>query len=347
LFFFFLFLYFSFEKIIGWKVSRTGRNWALIPLYCLRRVHKMTGFGTKWMLPVVPPSWIKGMIASLTGSYVPFQRDGMRRPGDREWWPQDDVACLLGIPITRRLLPDRELTRNEGIKIVQGIKLTLCLQGWVFAHFRNLLPKIHNDDYDPAIAPLVSQWKPTRALLILDTTEMSLIRWTILMSPGGRKRDDDRSRPFKTYVGNPDGSWPTKTWGSITCHSGFLGSTSMSRLFPGLLQTLGFLRQRTWLWPSWSLPYMSSASKRGDLVPDNELWSHSRGYMRWFIRVSHPITPYGKSWIQSWCPSSSCPSLRGGYCWAAVGYTSSWPIPDHHQHQSHSGQCNGASWYVS
>jgi len=26
----------------------------------------------------------------------------------------DDVACLLGIPITRRLLPDKELTREEG-----------------------------------------------------------------------------------------------------------------------------------------------------------------------------------------------------------------------------------------
>jgi len=27
----------------------------------------------------------------------------------------DDIACLLGIPITGRLLPDRELTREEGI----------------------------------------------------------------------------------------------------------------------------------------------------------------------------------------------------------------------------------------
>jgi len=30
-----------------------------------------------------------------------------------------DVACLLGIPITRRLLSDRELTRDEGIKMMQ------------------------------------------------------------------------------------------------------------------------------------------------------------------------------------------------------------------------------------
>jgi len=44
------------------------------------------------------------------------------------------------------------------------------------------------------------------AFLILDTTEMPLIRWTILMSPGGRTRDNDTSRPFKTYAGTPDGS---------------------------------------------------------------------------------------------------------------------------------------------
>jgi len=31
----------------------------------------------------------------------------------------DDVACLLGIPITGRLLPDRELTRDEGLKMMQ------------------------------------------------------------------------------------------------------------------------------------------------------------------------------------------------------------------------------------
>jgi len=31
----------------------------------------------------------------------------------------DDVACLLGIPITERLLPDRELTREEGLEMMQ------------------------------------------------------------------------------------------------------------------------------------------------------------------------------------------------------------------------------------
>jgi len=31
----------------------------------------------------------------------------------------DDVACLLGISITGRLLPDRELTREEGLEMMQ------------------------------------------------------------------------------------------------------------------------------------------------------------------------------------------------------------------------------------
>jgi len=49
-----------------------------------------------------------------------------------------------------------------------------------------------------------------RAFLILDTTKMPLIHWTILMSSEGRTRDDDTSRPFRTYVGTTDGSWPAK-----------------------------------------------------------------------------------------------------------------------------------------
>jgi len=44
------------------------------------------------------------------------------------------------------------------------------------------------------------------AFLILDTIELPLIHWTILMSPEGRRRDDDTSRPFRTYAGTPDGS---------------------------------------------------------------------------------------------------------------------------------------------
>jgi len=48
------------------------------------------------------------------------------------------------------------------------------------------------------------------------------------MSSGGRTRDDETLRPFRTDVGTLDGSWPTKTGGSVTFQSGFLGSTGMS-----------------------------------------------------------------------------------------------------------------------
>jgi len=101
------------------------------------------------------------------------------------------------------------------------------------------------------------------AFLIMDTTELPLICWTILMSLGGRTRDDDTSRPFRTYAGTPDGSWPAATIWSVTFQSGFLGSTDMSRHDPGLLQTLRLLRHMTWPWPSRSLLYMSSAISRG------------------------------------------------------------------------------------
>jgi len=101
------------------------------------------------------------------------------------------------------------------------------------------------------------------AFLILDTTELPLIRWTILMSPGGRTRYDDTSRPFKTYAGTLDGSWPTATRWSVTCQSWFLGSTGMSRHGPDLVQTLRLLLQITWPRSSWSLLYMSSAISGG------------------------------------------------------------------------------------
>jgi len=35
--------------------------------------------------------------------------------------------------------------------------------------------------------------------------------------------------------------------------------------------------------------HVLSQQERGDLVPDDEPWSHSRGYMIWFYRLSHPI----------------------------------------------------------
>jgi len=32
----------------------------------------------------------------------------------------DNVACLIGISVTGRLLPDRELTREEGLEMMQA-----------------------------------------------------------------------------------------------------------------------------------------------------------------------------------------------------------------------------------
>jgi len=117
-----------------------------------------------------------------------------------------------------------------------------------------------------------------RAFLIKDTTEIPLIPGSVPMSYGLRTRDDDARRPFRTYAGTPDGSWPTEIGGPVTCQSGFLGSTDTCRLFSGLLQTLGLLRQRTWLWHSWSLLYMSSTSMRG---------------VTWCQRVSHGAIFWG------------------------------------------------------
>ena len=35
--------------------------------------------------------------------------------------------------------------------------------------------------------------------------------------------------------------------------------------------------------------HVLSHQQRGHPVPDNQSWAHTKGYMRWFIRVSHPI----------------------------------------------------------
>jgi len=35
--------------------------------------------------------------------------------------------------------------------------------------------------------------------------------------------------------------------------------------------------------------HVLSHQQRGHPIPDNEPWAHSRGYMIWFVKVSHPI----------------------------------------------------------
>lgn len=206
--------------------------------------------------------------------------------------PLDDVACLLGIPITRRLLPDREFTREEGLEMMQmdllfteeaaakemtkqgaahvsfgvlkrcyeellnrcnqllvndtqkeqderaEVRLAcikaflLLLLGWTIfsgknskninhlwllamqdmdeldswswggmrlaflyehlsltsdstlAHFSNIIPRIDDDAYDPAVSPLVSEWKSSRGFsnpghyrAIIDSLDHSHVTW--------------------------------------------------------------------------------------------------------------------------------------------------------------------------
>ena len=69
------------------------------------------------------------------------------------------------------------------------------------------------------------------------------------------------------------------------------------RLFPGLLQTLGVLWQGRWLWPLWSLLYMSSANRRGVIW----FWITSHGailggtwdgYVVYHILLWTPLRPF-------------------------------------------------------
>jgi len=100
-------------------------------------------------------------------------------------------------------------------------------------------------------------------LLILDTSEDWWIRWSIVMSSGGRTSTDETWHLFRTYVGTSNRSWPAKPGWCVTWRSGFWASTAMFEPFPDLLHWLGLLSQQRWLRASWSLPSMSLASSRG------------------------------------------------------------------------------------
>jgi len=97
----------------------------------------------------------------------------------------------------------------------------------------------------------------------LITSEACWIRWSIVMSPGGRTSTGETWRLFKTCAGTPDGSWlGNKRW-CVTCPSGLWGSTDIFRKFPDHLLRLCLLPQQMWLLPSWSLLCMSFPSNRG------------------------------------------------------------------------------------
>jgi len=123
------------------------------------------------------------------------------------------------------------------------------LQGWVFAHFRNLLPRICNEDYDPVIAPLVSQWKPTIGFTVpghyrddIDSLEHSHVIWRLYE----RRR---HITPFHDIY-----------WYSIWIMA---GKDRRVRHFPErVLRQYGYV-QRTWHRLSWSFLCMSSACSRG------------------------------------------------------------------------------------
>jgi len=178
------------------------------------------------------------------------------------------------------------------------------------------------------------------AFLILDTTEAQLIWWSMLMSSGGHTRLDETWRLFETYAGTPDGSWLTKTRCVVTCRSEFWGCTTMSRPRTTIAElapedvVMAFME---------FVVDVLSRQERGDPVPKDEGWKHSKGVHEMVLPCVSSY--YGRRCDRSWL-HSTCPSLRGGYCWAAVGQTASWPIPDHPKHQSHNRQRYGGSWCV-
>ena len=46
----------------------------------------------------------------------------------------------------------------------------MCLQRWILAHFRHIVPRHKYEDYEWE-NPYVGRWKPLRGLLMLDTSE--------------------------------------------------------------------------------------------------------------------------------------------------------------------------------
>ena len=127
--------------------------------------------------------------------------------------------------------------------------VSLCLQGWIFAHFKQLVPRKRYEDYNRRTRMWVDGNLP-RGFLMLDTSEEGWIQWSILMSPGGRTSTDETWRLFRTYVSTLDGSWSAKPGWCVTCRSRFWGSTTMFRPFPDLLRQLSLLSQCMWLRPS-------------------------------------------------------------------------------------------------
>ena len=74
--------------------------------------------------------------------------------------------------------------------------------------------------------------------------------------------------------------------------------------------------------------HVLSHQQRGDQVPDNQPWAHTRGYMRWFVAVSHPIvnSPAAIPDYATTAPPRPVPPYE---VIVEQQWTSSRPIPDH------------------
>jgi len=160
------------------------------------------------------------------------------------------------------------------------------LQGWIFAHFRNLISRIPNEDYDPAIAPLVSQRKPDRGFTdpghyrdVIDSLEHSHVIWRLY----------ERRRHITPFQ---DICWYSR-W--IMADK----DRRVHHLPERVLRQYGYVQTRprppthilrlaaedvAQAFMEFAL-HVLSLQQRGDLVPDGESWAPSRWCMRWFIRV--------------------------------------------------------------
>jgi len=154
----------------------------------------------------------------------------------------------------------------------------------------NIIPRIEDDDYDPTISPLVSQWKPPKGfsnaghyLATIDSLVHSHVTWR----PYERRR---YITPFQ----------------DICWYSGWI-MARIDRMIRHLLERV--LRQYGYVQTIPRAPtnielraaddvaqaftkfalHVLSHQQRGHPVPDNQPWAHTKGYMRWFIKVSHPI----------------------------------------------------------
>jgi len=163
------------------------------------------------------------------------------------------------------------------------------LQGWVFAHFRHLIPRRKYEDYDRA-NPYVGRWKPPRGFAdvaqfrgLMDSMEHCHVIWKSYEY----RRD---VTPFQ------DVCWSSR-W--------IMASKDMIvRYLPewvlrqyGYVQTV--LRPPTTIHPLEAAQVVNaflefalhvlSQHERGEPVPKDKEWMHSNGYIKWFYRVSHPL----------------------------------------------------------